>query len=126
MLSFILASIFGLSQNISFAGLRIHYFFVKDFDTIRAWANNIDISNGNLLYMNGVDIPKPAQPFHPENVKVIEREGQRELILSWNSGLMEFDLNLTICSPDVTYKPENGLFAKIQNGVYLDFCVGSK
>ena len=101
--------------------MRLHYFFVKDFDTIRTWANNVEVSYGELLYFNGNDIPEPTRPFHPENVSIIEEEGVRKLVLSWNSGLMSVNWNLIIYPPDEIYQSENGILAKIQPGVYLHF-----
>lgn len=121
VLFYIFGFIFGLSHEISFVGLRVHYWFVKDYDTIRTWANKVEIPDSGFLYINGIDIPKPAKPFHPENVEVKEEEGVRRLYLSWNSGFMQVGWELIICPPDDTYQVERGLLAKIQPGVYLHY-----
>lgn len=125
VLGFILAYIFGcvftLSHYISFAGLCAHYGFVKDYDTIRTWSENVEIPDGGLLYMNGIDIPEPVKSFHPENVEVKEEEGVRRLWLSWNSGFMQVGWELIICPPDEIYQLQSGILAKIQPGVYLHY-----
>lgn len=117
VLSYIFLFIFGLSHEISFVGLRVHYWFVKDYDTIRTWANNVEIPDGGFRY----DIPEPAKPFHPENVSIKEEEGVRRLKLSWNSGFMQVGWTLIICPIDDTYQVERGILAKIQPGVYLHY-----
>jgi len=121
VLFYIFGFIFGLSHEISFVGLRVHYWFVKDYDTIRTWANNVEIPDGGFLYMNGIDIPEPAKPFHPENVQVKEEEGVRRLHLSWDSGFMQVGWELVICPPDDIYQVERGLLTNIQPGVYLHY-----
>ena len=121
VLFYIFLFIFGSSHEISFVGLRVHYWFIKDYDTIRTWANSVEIPDKGFLYMNGIDIPEPAKPFHPENVEVKEEEGVRRLYLSWNSGFMQVGWELIICPPDDTYQVERGLLTKIQPGVYLHY-----
>jgi hypothetical protein len=120
-LFYIFGFISGLSHEISFVGLRLHYWFVKDYETIRTWSNNVEIPDNGFRYTNGIDIPEPAKPFHPENVIIKEEEGIRRLKLSWNSGFMQVGWTLIICPPDDTYQVERGMLAKIQPGVYLHY-----
>ncbi|MBN2183322.1 MAG: hypothetical protein JW715_15540 [Sedimentisphaerales bacterium] len=122
-LCYILAFMFSsFSHYISFVGLRVHYWFVKDYDTIRAWANDVELPDENgLIYMNGVDIPEHARPFHPEDVYVKEEHGVRKLVLSWNSGFMQVAWSLIILGPEEIYQPEEGMLARIEPGVYLHF-----
>jgi hypothetical protein len=121
VLFYIFGGIFSLSHEISFVGLRVHYWFVKDYGTIRAWAHNVEIPDSGFLYMNGIDIPEPAKPFHPENVEVKEEEGVRRLYLSWDSGFMQVGWELVICPLDDIYQVERGLLTRIQPGVYLHY-----
>ncbi|MHC4642134.1 MAG: hypothetical protein ACYS32_10850 [Planctomycetota bacterium] len=120
-LLYIFLFICGFSHEISFVGLRVHYWFVKDYDTIRTWANNVEIPEKGFLYTNGIDIPEPAKPFHPENVEIKEEESVRRLYLSWNSGFMQVGWTLIICPIDDTYQVESGTVTKIQPGVYLHY-----
>jgi len=121
VLAYIFVCIFSLSHYISFAGLYAHYGFVKDYDTIRMWAHNVEIPEGGLHYMNGIDIPEPVKPFHPENVEVKEEEGVRKLWLSWDSGFMQVGWELIIYPHDEIYQLQSGMLAKIQPGVYLHY-----
>ncbi len=121
VLVYIFGFVFALSHYFSFVGLCAHYRLVKDYDTIRNWAQSVEIPDGGLLYMNGIDIPEPAKLFHPENVEVKEEEGVRRLWLSWNSGFMQVGWELIICPPDENYQLQSGVLAKIQPGVYLHY-----
>ncbi len=121
VLAYIFVCIISLSRYISFVGLCAHYGFVKDYGTIRTWADNVEIPDDGLLYMNGIDIPEPAKSFHPENVEIIEEEGVRRLWLSWDSGFMQVGWELIIYPPYENCQLESGMLAKIQPGVYLHY-----
>jgi hypothetical protein len=119
VLAYIFVLVISLSHYTSFGEMWVHYLLVKDYDTIRIWAKNVEIPEGGLFYINGIDIPEPAKPFHPENVEVKEEDGTRRLWLSWNSGLMQVGWGLIICPPDDIYQTKRGMLVKIQPGVYL-------
>lgn len=116
-----LVVIFSYFQYISFFGLRTHYWFVKDYETVRRWAQKESIPEEGLLVMNGFDIPEPAKPFHPENVQITEKDNVRILGLSWDSGFMQVGWELVILPSDEVYQVQKKLTAKIRPGVYLHY-----
>ncbi len=129
LLALLLYFVFTFQGKLAFYGAVIHYKLMNshNYSAIRHWGESLPVEEitENFYLLKSRDVlPDCVEIFNPVAVYVLNKNNHRIVILNWTSGLMAYDLRLTIAPKDmeqgeIDFRKKTFYIAKIRNGVYL-------